>query len=362
MFKQIMNWDLIITWGKNILIVIGGITVFFTFIKGLSDVIPQLRKFKSWFWSQTAERLKNRTLVKNAIASDIETHVNEVVADLQKELPLGWIRKASIEWVTESKENDLEEGEIILRVKPFEDQDQNFLAGVYTFFSKALFPHTKEVIPTNVRKAAILRISHRTISNKKPYLRESFENSFLETAIKEDPTIATYLGRYENLDKKGFFTGSFLREIHEIATKTRFTDLRNRMNQEVDEILTHIEGFISQLGVRPTRKIPQGGWYRIGPATSYAFMLVARPEHGGVEPYVNRAKERLTQNIERLYIMGAKEEKPFAKYVISEIAKLPNYKLVEVFELNKDYRGNTGGIGALFVTSQAAVPEETSEI
>jgi len=357
-----MNWNLIITLGRDTLIVIGGITVIFGFIKGLSDIIPHIGRFKSWFWLQTAERLKNGTLIKNAIASDIETHVNEVVADLQKELPVGWIRKASIEWITESKKDDLEEGEIILRVKPFENQDQNFLAGIYAFFSKALFPHTKEIIPANIRKAAVLRISYRTISNKKPYLQESFENSFLETAIREDSTIATYLGRYENLDKKGFFTGSFLREIHEIATKTRFNDLRNRMNQEVDEILTHIEGFISQLGTSPPRVIPPGEWYRVGPATSYAFMLVARPEHGGVGPYVNRARERQGQNIERLYVMGAKQEEPFARYVISEIAKLPNYKLVEVFELNKDYRGNTGGIGALLVICKEEAPEESPEV
>ena len=61
--------------------------------------------------------------------------------------------------------------------------------------------------------------------------------------------------------------------------------------------------------------------------------------------------------------MGAKEQEPFARYVISEIAKLPRYQLAEVFDINKDYRGTIGGVGALFVVSQTAEQnrEDTEE-
>ena len=352
-------------WAQNTLMVVGAIALILGLIKLLFELIPQLGRLKSDFWRWIAGKWKGRKLIKNAIASDIETHVNEVVADLQNELPTGWIKRASIKWITEIKDSDLEEGEMILRIRPLENQDQNFLSGVYAFFTRALFPRTKEVIPANARKAAVLRIAYRTITEKKPFLKQSFEDSFLETAVRDDPSVATYLGRYDRLDQKGFFTGSFLREIHEIATRARFHELRGRMNQEIDEILTHIEGFITNLERpignthAPRATIPPGGWYRVGPATSYAFLLVARPEHQGVRPYINRAQERSAQNIERLYVMGAKEQEPFARYVISEIAKLPNYKLVEIFNVNKDYRGTQGGIGALFVISQTAQQNES---
>ena len=352
-------------FAQNTLMVVGAIALILGLIKLLFELIPQLGRLKSDFWRWIAGKWKGRKLIKNAIASDIETHVNEVVADLQNELPTGWIKRASIKWITEIKDSDLEEGEMILRIRPLENQDQNFLSGVYAFFTRALFPRTKEVIPANARKAAVLRIAYRTITEKKPFLKQSFEDSFLETAVRDDPSVATYLGRYDRLDQKGFFTGSFLREIHEIATRARFHELRGRMNQEIDEILTHIEGFITNLerpigNTRvPRATIPPGGWYRVGPATSYAFLLVARPEHQGVRPYINRAQERSAQNIERLYVMGAKEQEPFARYVISEIAKLPNYKLVEIFNVNKDYRGTQGGIGALFVISQTAQQNES---
>lgn len=353
-------------WAQNTLMIVGAAALVLGFLKVLFEIIPQLGRLKNDAWKYVAGTWKHRRLVKSAIASDIETHINEVVADLQNELPTGWIKKASIKWITESKDSDIEEGEMILRVRPLENQDQNFLSGVYAFFSKALFPRTKEVIPTNARKAAVLKIAHRTITEKKPFLKQSFEDSFLETAVRDDASVATYLGRYEKLDQKGFFTGSFLREIHEIATKARFHELRNRMNQEIDEILTHTEGFITNLerpsgNGRARTTIPPGGWYRVGPATSYAFLLVARPDHQGVRPYINRAQDRLSQNIERLYVMGAKEQEPFARYVISEIAKLANYQLVEIFNVNKDYRGTRGGVSALFVISQTAQSEELEQ-
>lgn len=345
-YHMILKW--ITDWWKNILAIIGAITIILVFIKLLFEVIPRLNKTKTNLLKNLAQNRKNKNLIKNAIASDIETHVNEVVMDLQNELPSGWIQKASIQWIKEATNNDLREGEMILRIHPFENQDHNFLAGVYTFFSKALFPYTKEIIPTNARKAAVLMISYRTICDKKTFLQKAFEDSFLETAIKEDSSIASYLGKYKKIDQKGFFTGTFLREIHEIATKARFHDLRNRMGQEIDQILVHIEGFLDQFDKH--KGIPPGGWYRQGPATSYAFLLVAKPDHQGVEPYLTQVRERIGQNIERLYVMGTKEQESFARYVISKIAEIPEYKLEEIFSLNRDYRKIIGGVGALFVT------------
>lgn len=343
-------------WGKILLMIVGAGTLVVGFIDGLFMITPKLKKAKVDFSVHLAKKYKNKHLIKNAIANEIEHHVNEVVSDLQNELPKGWIRKAAIQWVAETKAEELDEGEMILRICPLENQDHNFLTGVYSFFTKALFPRTKEVIPQNVRKAAILEISHRTICNKKQYLQKEFEDKFLETAIKEDNSIASYFGKYQKLDDSGFFTSTFLREIHDIASKTRFSELRNKIGEEIDQIIIHIEGFINHLN-QQKGKISPGDWYRKGPATSYAFLLVARPEHRGVEPYLTRAKEWLDQDIERLYIMGAKEQILFVQQVISRVANIPGFEIVEIFDLNKDYRGASGGIGALFTKKELVAGE-----
>ena len=332
---------------KDILAFIGAAALVLGFFETLFRVVPQLGKLRSKFWNFIARKWRHKRLEKKAIASDIETTVNEVVLELQSELPSGWLNRASIEWVDRDiRDSDFIDGEMILRMRPLEDQDTNLINGVYFFFSKALFPETKEIIPASVRKATALQISRRTINNKKSFLKQKFETSILEPSIKEDPSILEYIERFDGLDRKGFFTGGFLREIHEIATRSRFRELRNKMEEEIKSVLAHIVDFVSNI---PKRNNPDWRWSRKGPATSYAFLLVAQPYHGGVGRYVNKAKKHFQEGVDRIYIMGAKQEKNFVKKVISAVAGLPESRLAELFELNRDYRGELSGIGALFV-------------
>lgn len=355
-----MTWSNVMTLIEQILAIIGALTLIFGFLKLLIEVIPQLDRARADFWRKVAETWKTQRNIRSAIASDIEAHVNETVADLQRELPAGWIKKASIKWVNKVRPTEMRDGEVILHVDVQENPDENFLVGMYALFSQALFPRTREVIPAGPRKAAVLAISRRTVSEKKPYLREVFEDNFLESAIGEDPEVADYLGRFEGIDEKGFFTSAFLREIHEIATRARFHELRSRMREEVEAVLKHIEGFMRRINVRKIQEegAPPAGWYRVGPATSYAFLLVARPEHGGVGPYVQRARERQGDKIERLYILGANNERSFVERVIAAISRIPGYKLEEVFETHHDYRGEGTSIGALFLTSAENKPPD----
>ncbi len=331
--------------GIAILAVIGGFQVILAFLETLCRIIPNLNNQRVRLWRFLAEKWSFKKLEKKAIASDIENTVNEVVLNLRNELPNSWLSKAAIKWVDrEIKEDDLSDGEMILRIRPLESQDTNLMNGVYVFFSKALFPETKEIIPLSIRKAAALQISRRTISNSKPFLTERFEKGILECAIKNDPAIVEYIEKYNRIDNKGFFTGSFLREIHEIATRAQFKELRNQMLEEVKGVLFHIEEFVGNIGNLRTIK-----WSRNGPATSYSFLLVAKPYHDGVDVYIKRVREKFSKGVERIYVMGTSQEKRFVEKVISEIAKLPECRLVEIFKLHKDYRGDRNGIGALFV-------------
>jgi len=341
--------------GIAILAVIGGFQVVLAFLEGLFRVIPSLNNYRVRFWRFLAEKWKFKKLEKKAISSEIENAVNEVVMNLQSELPTGWLSKAAIKWVDkEIKEEELVDGEMILRMRPLDSQDANLMTGIYFFFSKALFPETKEIIPLSIRKAAALQITRRTISNKKPFLTQKFEKGILESAVKNDPAIVEFMEKYECIDSKGFFTGAFLREIHEIATRSRFKELRNEMLGEVKGVLWHIKDFVDNIGVFNTSK-----WSRKGPATSYSFLLVANPAHINVDPYIKRVREKFDQGVERIYVLGAAREKGFVEKVISEIAKMPECRLVEIFKLHRDYRGDRNGIGALFV--KGGYNEETEQ-
>jgi len=330
---------------KDILAFIGAATIVLGFLELLFRIIPQFSNLRAKFWGFIARKWRHKKLEKRAIASDIENVVNEVVAELQTELPCGWITKVSIDWIDKDiKEEDLKDGEMILRIRPMESQDENLINGIYYFFAKALFPETKEVIPMIVRKSTALHLSRRSITDKKPFLANKFEKGILESSIKNEPNIVYFIDKFNEIDNKGFFTGSFLREIHEIASRSKFKQLRNQIDGEIKSVLEHIDDFVKNI-----HKNSSNDWSRKGPATSYAFLLVAQPFSWSVNPYVNRVKEHLNQGVERIYIMGTNRERKFVKNTISAITKLPSCHLVEIFELNRDYRGDRNGIGALFV-------------
>src|SRR5690606_31576261 len=101
-----------------------------------------------------------KQLTKAAKKYDIRGHVNKAVAELKSELPSGWIREIDIEWVErEDKEDFFHDDEIVVRVRPYDEQNRNFVTVVHQFLSKALFPKVKKVIPGVQRDAAILHYS-----------------------------------------------------------------------------------------------------------------------------------------------------------------------------------------------------------
>lgn len=341
-------------WFIIVVIIVVGFSIY-KCIQFLASAVPQVDVIKSKIIIPVAKKLRHKKLVKEAIKSDIKGHVNLAVRQFQSELPSGWIKEMDIKWVErESIDDFLEENDIVIRMMPLEDQDRNFVTATYYFFRKAFFPKTKRVIPEIYREATILHMCRRLINVHKKNLQPVFEDYILEAAIQKRKGILRYLERYDYIDKRGFFTGTFLREIQEIATIVRFNPKRNEMYSEASEILKHIEGFIKDFG--PDKRIPPGSWYRFGPVTSYSFLLVAHPAKVsvGVKFHLKRAKEKLDQGAQRLYIFGNAEETKFTNMVIEAISRnVPGYKLIEKFDLYRDYRGNKGGIGALFVVNKS---------
>jgi len=332
-------------WGSALQIV-GIVVIVLTLFELLSNLFPKLSRLKKNLFKFLSNHVKYKKIEKKAIALDIEGAINETVVELQNELPYGWVKKASIQWVKEQKSSDLKEGEIILRIRPQEKQDFNLVNGIYTFFSNSMFPETREIIPASTQMAVSLQISRRTIEEKRPFVIQLFEDEIIEREVKSNPAILTYLEDFKQLDRKGFFTGSFLREIDYTAKKIRFLPERKNFDEEIGFIIDHIKKFIESLPEAPNHL-----WSRRSGTSSYRFLLVKNPFKYKHKIYVNRAQMSLDDGIEHLFIMGSGKEKEFVLKVIEEVKKIPRYKLAEVYTLHRDFRGKRNGIGALFLAN-----------
>ena len=332
-----------------------GILLLFVF-SSVADLIPKLGVIKADLLLPIAKRFRFHKLVKAATKADIQNNVNAVVRRLSHELPKDWIRDMAIKWVElEGKDDLFNDDEAVIRMRPLENQDLNFLTATYYFFKKSFFPKTRDVIPQTYRDASVLFTTRRVVDEQKDKLKTLYEDKLLEPAIEKDKKIITVLEKYGEIDDHGFFTGTFLREIHAVASEARFNKLRFQMSKETHDILAHIEEFMGHYKSKLADKnfeMPDKLWSRIGPVTHYGFLLVAHPIKAafGADAYINRVKEKLVEGVDRLYVFGTAQEREFAIMVINSICgQVPKYKLVERFLPSKDYRGEIGGVGALFI-------------
>lgn len=324
-----------------------------TLISTLAKSLPQLDIIKSKVLLPIVRRYKHRQLVKSAIRSDVRGHVNREIKKMRKYLPSSWSKDMDLDWVpNEDARTFLAEGKIVIRVRPVEDQDSNFVNAIYHYFKTNFFPKAQNVVPQAHMEASVLHTCRSIANARSESTKEVFEDKVLEPAVSRHKKIPDYLADYESLDEKGFFTGAFLRELHLACIYSRFTPNRNNIANEVSEIMKHIKSFSENIGNEDG--IPSTHWYKTGDASSYGILLVAKPIKTtlGIDAYINRANEHIQSGAKRLYVFGSNSESAFAKAVVVGIsASIDGCQLIEEFETRKDYRGNPKGVGAVFVVN-----------
>lgn len=333
-----------------------GIVVLGVIFVAIMNSVSAFDILRSKILKPWAKSKKFNKLVRSAKKYDIRGYVNKAVGELKTELPLGWIREIDIEWVeNEDKEDFFHNNEVVIRVRPYGEQDRNFVNVTYQFLNRAFFPKVKKVIPEVQRESAILYFSERIAQKRGKNTVDAFVDYIFEPAIDKESKIVEYLGRYKNLDNKGLFSGTFLREIQHIAEEIRTIPQRKMMGNELSEVLKHLEEFSKAYDVSQNKggeQISEYLWSRNGVVSKYGILLVAHPEKamsGDSRQYVRRAQRFFDEGAERLYVLGARNENGFADGVVRAIASGTNYQLVENFDLYKDYRGNPGGVGAVFI-------------
>ena len=326
--------------------IIGCIVGFLYTLKQITETIPSLKRTWVNYLKRRAEKSDFKEHKKIAIKADIENVINSVTSEIRKELPKDWIRKVNIEWLEKSEDINLKNNEIILRIKPLKNQDDNVLNATYSFFKSTIFPKVSTVIPNSIIEASALKITHRVIDSEKPFLTKKFENEIIESAIQKDKDVARYFGNFRVLDTRGFFTSFFLREIDTVAQDIRMDERRLKIGEEIDSILKHVISFsnsIYEIG----ENTKEDDWIRKG-FNSYAFLLVAKDTNQNVNAYVNRAVLDKNAGIKRLYVLGRTERMHFTGNVIKILARKKGFTLLDTYKLSYDYKGNSGGKGAIF--------------
>lgn len=336
--------------------------IIYKVVKWVAEQFSIFDIFKSKIYIPLAKHLKYKKFITEAIKCDIRGNVNSALSSLEDELPSGWIRKMDIQWVKkETKDELIFDNSPVVRMKPIANQDVNYVKAVGVFLTKSFFPSTKELLPKSIFKSSVLYISKRIIYKRKQSLIDCFNKTIYEPTVQKDGSILSYFSQFEKIDLRGFFTGVFIQEADNIAAKSRFSESRDNISDDIDLLLQHINEFIGLFKKKGTNTIPHSQWFRKINSLSYGFLLVADPtkEAGGERQYVNRAKKDLLQGLQRLYVFCAAKQDNFTESVINEIEKSQiGWRLENKFKLYRDYRGKNGGIGALFVKNNISIKSQ----
>lgn len=339
-FLSAMNLETILL----ILAVFGAIDLAWRGISLVFAAIPPLLGLRTRFWTYVVGLIQLPSLRRKAISSRVEEVTNQTVYDFERYLPKGWIRRARVNWVRSSAASFLADEEIVLRIRPRGDTDINLFYALWFYLKSALFPYTQDLISDSTRSAIALAIARAGICERHPYLIRQFDTYFIDSVAK-NAAVRDELSDYVRLNEIGLLMGPFIREADHIASLSRFSHERNKVDKRIKEVTDHMLSFQPIL----LNNKPEDEWIYHDGEVSYAFLLVSRPPElrPSIDAYVRRAQIHVANGINRIYVVGRDEERRFVDNVLRSILAIRELKGLDVFALYRDYRGQPRGIGAL---------------
>lgn len=328
-----------------ILAILGGLDLSVRALNWISSLFPRIFSYQLKFLRVVGEIYTISAFRKREIAIHIEETLNQSVFNFQQYLPKGWLKRARINWVRNPQTARISDGEIILRVRPEKNNDLALIRSIWTYFDSALFPDTRDVLPDGLLSGISLAITRAGLGDNHSYLLKTFDDEFLPQIVSERTSILAYFGDCIRLNEYGFLMGPFLREVDHVAAKSRFNSGRDKISEVTRGILDHMLSFQPLANPHKT----DDEWIFQRPFCSYGFLLVSKPPdmRPGIEAYVRRVKQKVQRNVERIYLIGRREEKDFVTDVIESLLSIRELRGIEFFHLFRDYRGDPGGIGAI---------------
>lgn len=333
-----------------VLAIFGGIDLAGRGMRLVLSLFPRLLSLQSTIWGLLADSFTIPAFRKKAIATRIEEVLNQTAFKLQSHFPKGWVKRAKIRWVRNSRAAQFYDGNIVLRVRPGKNPDHNLMQTLWIYFYSALFPDSQDILPDEIVSAIALAITRAGLEENHPYLLKEFDEVFLQEIVAGRQNVLDHFGDFVRLNEYGLLIGPFIREVDYAAKISRFSLDRATLLGTIKGILNHMLAF------QPLFRInkPSDEWFYQNACSSYGFILVSKPPdiRPGIDAYVKRAQTNIQRGINRIYLVGRHDERDFVFSVTKALLSLRELKGLEIFPLFRDYRGEPNGICALLGLDQ----------
>jgi len=265
---------------------------------------------------------------KNFVQSNIDGHFLEFKNKYNKEFPGMIPYGVKIQWVTETTEESIiKNNDVIIRLKPRKNHNENLAKAAYCYVSNSLLPNTRAHFVPLLRKALDLFVTFELLSTQ---TRSAASNIFLldiwEPELSSDENLRKYIDNLSSIEESGNFYNILIREYANVGNRIGSKHPTSAIRDE----LTEFHNFVYDLSTRQPSESTNlrfsGLYINIG------ILLIAKPEtlQYGLEAYYRRLRKYLLEGFENIYILASGSNIDHAHEVAHEfINKIPGEIIAE---------------------------------
>lgn len=269
---------------------------------------------------------------RGSISNEIEGRINSFARKLNKEigeiLPYG----VKIEWVEEKefdRESFVKSNQVVIKMKHHSNRDRNLVCATLEYVSKGLIPRGRTYVSKNIMKSIDFKMVHKILLNDKLHsaIQYLFEKIVPEE-VNNHPEIEKYLEKIHELEDYGYFAPVLLVELTILGKKLPpgVERLRKRAISETKDFLEFLHTLATRMPGEEVELIFIKKEIKVG------VLIIAKTETStyGKIPYIKRFRKNLVEDCERIYIVSAGFNIPFAKEISADIEN--RYEVDRLFE------------------------------
>lgn len=263
--------------------------------------------YRALFFAFSGFPILKRKIDRYAVAASIQDSVNGACETVNRQSPGTFPHAVRIDWVqAESKESFIKRGQVVVRLKHFEDQDKNIVDATLLYLKVGFLPRARHYLDTSLQKGCLYKAALEIFAqNRDSGAYRYFLENEVTPELLSNPDLKYDLEVLDSLDTVGYFTRIFLCEVRHIGEKL----VGNIATPAIQQELREFSRFLQAIATKGRNEDVPLSFN--GAKIKVALVLVAKRQvilFRGITPYVNRIMRLVRDGYDSIYIAGWGDE------------------------------------------------------
>lgn len=263
----------------------------------------------------------------NYIKFDLQGKINDYVKKISKKVKHLDINSVNIKWINPDDQDEksyIQNGQLILRLRKSENQNENIVNASMVFISHAFLKKAKSYIAKYQRESIDLYACYDLLKTEKSEILDQFVQDFMKEKL-DDSKIADFFEKYTDIDQAGLFYPVLVQELTFLGEKVF------AKNRDAQKIYEEVKNLVNYLYKYAHRKLEQDTISDFtGTYCKFAIRIIGKRfkvSNLGEKTYVKNL-EKIDGLNETLYLVGNIDNKEFMKSVYKNCHERIGYELL----------------------------------